>query len=1400
MKTKFTKKGRRILSAALCLLMMVTALPMSAFAWTSEEGKSCTSSFGDYYVGSDGEYYRSKAPYSFIVYDSNGDISVRTANGGNAKREYLMTDNSGTHQVYCVESGVDFNTGNSYVSESGKNSSYFQNLPTDAQFGIMMALMYGWREGKSSPVAGTNADDYAFATQTIIWEYQQQLRTSPTDLHSANGIDADTYYYSLQGRPAEKCYNWILSQMAKHYTTPSFAARSQNSADTYTLKYNPDTQKYSLTLEDTNNTLSDIQFSASGISVTRSGNQYTFTSDKMITSPVTVSAQKDVNLDCDEMLIWGCVGKQTMVSGASDPVYFYLKINTETYGTGQIKKTSEDGVVSGISFNISGNGVNKTVTTGADGTVDVQLMPGTYTVTEQSIDRYEPQSVQRVTIVSGHTSTVTFNNTLKRGSLEVIKNSEDNLVEGVKFHLYGTSLSGLPVDEYAVTDENGVARFENVLISGNTPYTVEEVDTAVRYVVPESQTAPIEWEKVTSRSFTNILKKFNVTVTKSDAETGTAQGDASLAGAVYGIYKGEELIDTYTTDENGQFTTDYYICDDDWTIREISPSEGYLLDTTIHHIGAEPELYTVERNSTANDVTEQIIKGNIAIIKHTDDGETQVETPEEGAEFEIYLKSAGSYENAKESERDYLVCDENGYCQSVDLPYGIYTVHQTVGWPGRELMSDFEVYIAQDGQTYRYLINNANFESHIKIVKVDAETGQVIPYAGAGFQLYNPDGSLITQTFTYPEITEIDTFYTNAEGYLITPEPLEYGTGFSLVEVQAPYGYTLSTEPVYFDVTQDASSEEGGVTIIEVVKENVAQKGIIKVSKTGEVFASVTENNGVYQPVYEVQGLPDAVFEITAVEDVYTPDGTLRYSAGEVVDAITTGPDGTAQSKPLYLGKFEIRETEFPYGMTDTGAEPQVVELTYAGQEIEITETSTGFYNERQKVKVTLDKVLEQDERFQLGTNGESAAVTFGLFAQEDIVAADGSVIPADGLMEILSLNENGSAICQTDLPFASFYLKELSADSHYLLNGETFPFTFEYAGASVPVVEIKANNGEAIENKLIRGEIKGMKTDENGTGLEGAVIGLFRADETEFTAENAILTATSLEDGSFGFEGVPYGNWLLKEVQGVTGFALSDEVFPVTIDEDGAVVEITIENQRIYGNLRLTKVDKDYPGNKLTGAEFEVYRDSNGNQELDEEDELLGLMEETSTGIYEMTHVEYGGVFVKESKAPDSFLLDENAYYVEITEQDKTYEVENEAGIGFVNMAQTGALRIEKTSSDGKLEGFAFCITGANGYDETFMTDENGEIHVELRVGDYTVSEVSNEASANYVLPADKTVTILADKTTVAEMHNELRDTPKTGDDSKPWLWAALMGVSAVGAVTLGVIGLKKRKKEDAE
>lgn len=435
--------------------------------------------------------------------------------------------------------------------------------------------------------------------------------------------------------------------------------------------------------------------------------------------------------------------------------------------------------------------------------------------------------------------------------------------------------------------------------------------------------------------------------------------------------------------------------------------------------------------------------------------------------------------------------------------------------------------------------------------------------------------------------------------------------------------------------------------------------------------------------------------------------------------------------------------------------------------------------------------------------NGEISAVTFGLFAAEDLTAADGSVIPADGLLEILSVDENGHAVCKTDLPFGGFYLKELSTDEHYILSNEKHPIVFEYAGQDAALVEIKANDGKPIDNDLIYGEIHGLKKDEDGNALGGAVIGLFKADCTEFTRENAILTATSAEDGGFSFADVPYGNWIVREIEAPTGFVLSDETFAVTVDKDDAVIEVEIENTLIRGTVQLTKVDKDYPDNKLTGAEFAVYRDSNGNKELDADDELLGTLTETGTGVYEMPDLIYGGYFVKETKAPEGFYLDENAYYFEIIENGKTVTVENEAGKGFVNAAQVGSLKIIKTSSDSKVEGFSFRVTGPNGYSEIFTTDKNGEILIEnLRIGEYVISEVSDNASAAYILPADKTASVFEGAVTKVEMHNELRDTPKTGDDSNPALWLSLLGISAVGAAILGVIGWKKKKteKEDAE
>ncbi|MCB5393696.1 Cys-Gln thioester bond-forming surface protein [Longicatena caecimuris] len=1406
-----TQKIKKCMSLFLAALMCVTTLfGVGTTAYAAEEtDEVCLVSFprdGDANYG--GEW---------------GHGSYTYMNGWSmASSRYTTVRAMGSYDgniCYCIEPGVPQESGDRFTKK-GENfwdnypSSYNHTIsPDDIKLFIGRIFQYGYTGTISTSWRSQNEGGdklaHAVATQLLVWETVVGERDADFNKVGTGGkdtiCDQISTNHPLYGR-IMSYYNSIAASVQTHSKVPSFFAKSTGKAKNIELEW--DGEKYTATLTDTNNVLGGYSFSASvsGIRFSVNGNKLTITADTAPSNTVTITAEKK-NSQRRGVITWtdgvyGPNGKLqdivTYAQSVNDPVKGYLNIKV-SYGSAKIVKTSEDGKVEGISFTITGNGINKTIQTGAGGTIQIDnLTPGVYTVTEQNYDKYEPQEVQPVTVVSGQVATVNFSNVLKRGDLTVTKTSEDGLNEGVKFHLSGTSLSGLAVDEYAVTDSSGKAYFRDVLIG--TGYVLEEVDTAIRYVVPDNQTAAVEWNKVTNKSFVNILKKWNVTVTKSDYEAGTAQGDASLAGATYGIYKGEQLIDRYTTDANGQFTTKYYVCGDDWSVREIKPSEGYLLDESAHHIGAEAKNYTVEYNSTANDVTEQVIKGNIALIKHTDDGETQLETPEAGAEFSVYLKSADSYDAAKDSERDYLTCDENGFAETKDLPYGIYTVHQVKGWDGRELLPDFDVYIAKDGQTYRYLANNANFESYIKIVKVDAETGKVIPYAGAGFQLYRPDGSLITQTFTYPEITTIDTFYTNEEGTLITPEKLEYGSGYSLVEVFAPYGYTLNSEPVHFDVTQDTSTDEDGVTVIEVVKPNMAQKGIIKISKSGEVFSSVTEADGLYQPVFSVQGLPGAVYEITAAEDIITPDGTTRYSKGEIVDTVTTDETGLAESKPLYLGRYEIREIKAPYGMV-LNAEIRTAELVYAGQEIEITETSASFYNERQKAAVSLDKVLEQNTQFGISMNGEITAVTFGLFAAEDLTAADGYIIPADGLLEILSVDENGHAVCKTDLPFGSFYLKELSTDEHYILSDEKHPIVFDYAGQDTALVEIKANDGKAIDNDLIYGEIHGLKKDEDGSALGGAVIGLFKADCTEFARENEILTAVSREDGGFSFTDVPFGNWIVREIEAPTGFVLSDETFAVTVDKDGAVIEVEIENTLIRGTVQLTKVDKDYPDNKLTGAEFAVYRDSNGNKELDADDELLGTLTETSTGVYEMSDLIYGGYFVKETKAPEGFYLDENAYYFEITEHGKTVTVENEAGKGFVNAAQVGSLKIIKTSSDNKIEGFSFRVTGPNGYSEIFTTDKNGEILIEnLRIGEYVISEVSDGASAAYILPADKTASVFEGAVTKVEMHNELRDTPKTGDDSNPILWLSLLGISAVGAAALGVIGFKKRKKEDAE
>ena len=1003
---------------------------------------------------------------------------------------------------YCIEPGVIQNTGDSYVSIG---DDFWNTIPNNLNHTLTgdeirtvigRILQYGYTGKVSTSWYSQNEADAnklanLLATQLLVWETivgERDLNFNHID--PGEGYDCVAEYIAADHPLHDKVfsyYNQIVSKVKKHTTLPSFCGKE------YSLAW--DGERYSVTLTDSNGILDQYAFSAGNeaVKTSRSGNTLTIYTGSDPGKAVTITATR-LSSFRKGLVVWtdGTFdpdgGTQDMVSFAesvSDPVSGSFAVNLGS-GTLKLYKASEDDNIAGLTFTVTGNGQTHTVITSENGEIILKdLTPGTYTVTEQSHDLYEPQESKTVTIVSGQTTTVTFCNTLRRGSLEVTKTSDDGLVEGVRFRLTGTAACGLGIEEYAVTDASGKAKFENIPIGSG--YVLAEVDTPSRYEIPTQMDVTIEWNTVTQKSIHNTLK------------------------------------------------------------------------------------------------------------------------------------------------------------------------------------------LAR-----------------------------------------------------------------------------------------------------------------------------------IRVSKTGEVFASVHCDGEFYVPIYAEQHLSGAVFEITAAEDICTSDGSVIHAAGEVVDTITTDAGGSAVSKELYPGKYTVREIQAPNG-TVLNTEPHAVDLT-EDLDTEMGEALVSFYNVRQKASVSLKKHLEQDAAFGIGMNNEIRSITFGLYAAEELTAADGSVIPVDGILTFLTADLDGTAVCTADLPIGSYYLMELTSDEHYVLDQTKYPFTFEYAGQDIPLVEITVNEGNPIINALRYGKIMGTKKDNNGNCLGGAIIGIFHPDETEYSTGTAILTTVSAEDGNFSFPKVPVGGWIVREIAAPEGYLLTAESFPVTVNEHGQVIVIEIINQQITGSVKLTKVDRDYPQNKLTGAEFSVYTDTNDDCILTAADTEVGIMTEIEPGIYELSDLSYGGYFVKEKTAPQGFYLDENAYYFQINEDGQTVIVENEAGKGFLNNAQRGSIRIEKSSDNGVIQGFTFKVEGIDftgqPYSQTFVTDEKGEIRIEgLRIGTYTISEVKDKASERYELPPDETVTLQAGMTTVVKCFNKSiqdgPDIPKTGDESNIALWGTVALAALAGAGVVSFVLWKKSRRK---
>ena len=978
MKTKFFKRGASLFLAFLMCVTMFAGLSTSAFA-AGERGMV--------YL----DIYPSAGDSSSSSNWSHGALTFMNGWSTSGSSKFITRAiNSFTGKVcYCIEPGRPQDSG-SYLYSYGED--FWNNIPSNLnktlepdeikvligrimQYGYTGTLDPDWKTQNSS-----DADKLAhvIATQMLIWETIVGERDSAFKHVSTGSYDA-VYDQVNKNHPLrsriDSYYDSIVKGVQNHTTVPSFTAKSTAKADTVSLEWNG--SEYSVTLTDSNNVLSNYNFSGSGLSFSKSGNKLTVSSKSAPSGVVTVSAEKTNSLR-KGLITWSDgtfsnkSGNQDIVcytEGVNDPVKAFLKVDVKN-GNLKIAKVSDDGRVSGITFTVVGDGVNETVKTDSSGNIEVKnLKPGTYTVTEKVPAGYLPQDPQTVTVEAGKTAVVKFSNVAKRGDLSVTKTSDDGLVEGMKFHLYGTSTSGVKVDEYAVTNDKGVAEFKNILIGDK--YTLEEVETADRYLIPEKQTVSVEWNKATGKSVNNSLKH-----------------------------------------------------------------------------------------------------------------------------------------------------------------------------------------------------------------------------------------------------------------------------------------------------------------------------GIITIEKTGEVFSFVTEEDGLFQPVYEEKGLADATYEISR--------------DGKVVDTITTGENGKASSKELDFGTYEVRETVAPHGMV-LNEEVYTVELSPTSDQVAIIENVVAAHDNRQKLEIDVAKTMEIDEITGQGLNGEISEVVFGLYAAEDIIAADGSLIPADGLIESASVNEDGKIIFNTDLPLGKYYIQEIATSGDYVLSAEKYPVDFEYADQNVATVSISANNGEPVENKLIA------------------------------------------------------------------------------------------------GSVTTTKVDAEYPENKLSGAVFEVWFDADGNGEFDAEtDKIVGLMDETENGVYRMDNLHKGGYFMHEKSAPEGFLLDEGYYFFEISVDGEVVQVENEAGVGFINKPITSELLIKKTDvATGELlpnAGFRIKDAEGNVVVEGY-TDENGIAEFKLRYGKYTYEEF--DAPDGYIIDTTPhPFEVCKDGDIIkAEMTNKKKpDNPKTGDDSHAGIWAAA-GVLALG--TAGVVAVTELKKK---
>ena len=1021
----------------------------------------------------------------------------------------------------------------------------------------------------------------------------------------------------------------------------------------------------------------------------------------------------------------------------------------------------------------AGDVVKEAVTTGSDGKVVVtDLHLGTYVVTETgTIDGYiintTPQTVKieyKDQTVDVQYEATSIYNTRQKAQVTVTKVDSDteNPLDGGKYTIY----AGNDIKNYAgnvivtkgtalqtvTTGEDGKATYSVDLPIANG-YYVTETQAPYAYTRNQNDTYSFNFnylsETTPTATFTHTFKNDRTTAKihlyKVDAETGKAvpQGDAKLEGAVYGLYaredivhpdgatgvifKAGDLIATITTDANGDAEIDNLYLGN-YYVKEITPSEGYLLDEEEHDVVCDYEgdmIPQVLRSATSK---EQVIKQPFQLIKVSDNGDDTEAPLLSGAGFTAYLKSSlttkadGSYdfENADKVEIGYdgettLYTDEKGHLVTQPIPYGTYVVIESVTPHNMETVKPFEVSIVEnhptEPQVWRIFIDR-EFSAKLRVIKQDSKTGKTVLVPNATFKIYNLDKKeYVEQYTTYPTKVKHTTFATDEDGDLILPESLKLGN-YRIEEIAAPNGYVVNTTYITVAVDTDTAYQVDPDTyeaIIDVVYENAPAVGELTVEKKGEVLDSyagglfTSEDEKAF--VYKEGSLAGAEFEVYAAEDIFTNDyqldeygvRTKYYSEGDLVATIVTGEDGKAVLGDLPLGTYRVVETKAPYGYV-LNSEEQTVTFTYVDDKTPVIYESMTFENDRQKVSLS---VVKKDSETELPIAG----AVFGLYADEDIVNVDGKVIVKAGeLLETATSGTDGVISFTKDYPLGKYYAKEIAAPAGYVSTEEVLTFDSGYQGQDVEVVKLSAEclntptTFEFTKTDITSGAELGGATltvlDKNGNVVESWVSS---AEEAHVIKRLVVGETYTLRE-----DYAPYGYLKAAEVQftvedtaEIQAVEMKDEVPTGTIivNKDGEFVQdATLVKGHWYDFIF------NYFKKSLAGVTFEVYAkedivspDGLGTVYY-EADELVATIETNENGYASLENLPLGQYYLVETKTIEGFVLDSTPIDADLSYVDQDTAIVY-AGMNVTNERQK--VQITVTKADSKtgeaLEGAVF-------------------------------------------------------------------------------------------------------------